>query len=416
MNGFDAVRRQVYGFALVNDIGPLFAVYSLLLLDNGLTAGQITTVFVIWAATAIVLEVPSGALADVIDRRILLAVAIGLRAVGIAIWLIEPGYPAALVGASLWALHSSLASGAWEALVHDQLTAVRHQDRYGTVMARIGQFNDLGIATAAITATAALAVGATTQTLGWITLAVQAISVHLIMGFDDVRWVVAGDDAEIEGSSTENEPPGGWLEAMRNGVRTLVADRRLVGVVAVTAVIEGLFVVDEYVPILARDRGASDTVVPVLVLVVWVGLLVGGEVAARRPDLSPPVLGVSLAAGAALMALAVRSRALTPLVLVGVGYAAQNLAHVIGDARLQERIAPRHRATITSIRSFVGGILATTAFVVIAAMSGGEDARNGLYVVLAVLAIAAIASARLVPAAASRRDAIGSPTAGASDT
>ena len=159
MSALRAVKRRLYAFSLIDEIGPLYAVYTLLFLDNGLGASQISTVFVIWAAVAIALEIPSGAVADMVDRRLLVAIALGLRAVGITVWLIEPSYAGALLGATLWALHTSLASGAWEALVHDELAAVDAEDRYAPVMARVGQFSNLGIAAGTIIATAALSVG-----------------------------------------------------------------------------------------------------------------------------------------------------------------------------------------------------------------------------------------------------------------
>lgn len=409
MSALRAVKRRLYAFSLIDEIGPLYAVYTLLFLDNGLSASQISTVFVIWAAVAIALEIPSGAVADMVDRRLLVAIALGLRAVGITVWLIEPSYAGALLGATLWALHTSLASGAWEALVHDELAAVDAEDRYAPVMARVGQFSNLGIAAGTIIATAALSVGGSIELLGWITVAIHALSIQQVVALPDVRWVSA-DQRDSDETDRSTGAVAEWRATMRDGLGEIASSRTLVGLVVVTAVLEGLFVVDEYVPLLARDRGADDAVVPLLVLAVWVGLLAGGEIAARRPRLSPVALGSALAVGAALMAIAVQGESLGLLVLIGVGYAAHEAIWVLGDARLQERIGPRRRATVTSVRSFLAGILATLAFLTVGALSSGDDPRPGLLAVIAVLAVTAVAATRLVPPAKPAAEQATEPT------
>ena len=79
------MRRRLYALAFVDEFAPLYALFTLWFIDNDVTTSQISIVFVVWAALAVVLEVPSGALADRIDRRKLIATAFALRAIGIAI-------------------------------------------------------------------------------------------------------------------------------------------------------------------------------------------------------------------------------------------------------------------------------------------------------------------------------------------
>ncbi|MEM9606241.1 MAG: MFS transporter [Actinomycetota bacterium] len=397
---FGRLRRRLLAVAFVDELSPLYAVYTLWFIDNGLDAGQISTVFVIWASVGIALEVPSGALADLVDRRRLIAAGLVLRATGIAIWLIEPTFTGVVIGAVLWALHMSLASGAWEALVHDELVAIGEEHRYAPVMARVGQAISIGVAVGTGVAAIALAAGASLESLGWVTVAVHAVSIWLVLGLPDVRWVVeqeTDDESEAGGLA-------GWWSTLRDGARTAFSTHLLAGIVLVTAGLEGLFVVDEYVPILARDRGVDDAVVPLLVLGVLIGLVAGGEVAARRPDIAPRPLGFALVLGAAGMMIAVTSSAPAALLLVGVGYGIHEVAWVLGDARLQERIGARHRATVSSVRSLLAGLVATAAFVLIGLLSDGDDPSPGLLVPLVLLAVVGLGVTRFLPRAATSVD------------
>ena len=82
------LRRRLYLLAFVDEFGPVYAVYTLWFNDNGISTSQISTVFLVWAAIGLLLEIPSGALADRVDRRHVLASAFGIRAVGIGLWLV----------------------------------------------------------------------------------------------------------------------------------------------------------------------------------------------------------------------------------------------------------------------------------------------------------------------------------------
>lgn len=372
------LRRRLYALAFIDEFGPLYAVYTLYFNDNGVTVAQLSAVFLTWSITTIALEIPSGAIADRIDRRRVLAVAFGLRAAAIVIWLIVPSFAGAMVGAGLWAVHSSLASGAWEAHIHDQLTARDAAGDYPVVMARVNQLGHLGIALASIVAIVVLGIGGTFEQLGWMTVGFHTLSVGLVSTLPDVNWVSAGEPA-TEGPIRE------WWKTLRAGLREARSSVDVFRLAILGAFVEGLFIFDEYVPVLARDRGASDATVPILVLVVWSALLVGGEFVARRPDASGRHLGGGLVVCTVVMIGALVSSPLWALGLIGFGYAALQANWVVIDARLQERVGPTNRATVTSVKGFGGGAISGIAFVVIGLATVGTDARPGLYAALAVV-------------------------------
>ncbi len=390
------VRRRLFSIAFVDELGPLYALYTLWFLDNGITAGQISAVFVIWAVVVLALEIPSGALADLIDRRRLLAVGVVLRGAGIAVWLIRPDLTGLLIGATLWAVQMSLASGAWEALVHDQLTAVDADDRYASVMARVGQSTNLGIVIAAATAAIALRAGVEIELLGWVTVALHLVSIALVTSLPDVRWVQQFDDDDDEQAAEASELAR-WWQTLRAGLVEARSSRSIGRLIAFGAVLEGLFVFDEYVPVLARERGVDDSVVPVFVLVVWGGLLAGGEVAARRPSIGGRTLGLTMAAGATAIGTGLVVREPWALVLIGLGYATLETTWVLSDARLQERISHRRRATVTSVRSFTAGIIEAVVFATIGLLAVGDDPTRGMVPMALVLLAGGLVGTRWIP-------------------
>lgn len=410
-----SLRRRLYGLGFVDEFGPLYALYTVLFLDNGITAGQISTVFLLWALIEVAFEVPSGAIADLVDRRTLLAFAFVLRAVGISIWLIEPSFTGVVIGASLWSVHQSLASGAWEALIHDELTAVGQADTYARTMARMEQFSAIGIMLGALVATGLVAVGASIVQLGWITVAVHALSIGLVLLLPDVRWVTHDEgtdevDVDVDGETggeVGGEPHdqidddrsafAAWRTTLRDGVRFAWSTPVALRLIALGAVLEGLYLFDDYVPILADERGADDAIIPVFFAVIFAGLVVGNEFVARRPQVSGRAVGIGMCIGATALGVAALSSSMWPLLLVGLGYAAQEVTWAISDARFQERLPQSTRATVTSVRSFFGGIVGIVAFGTVTLLSTSDLSVWTLAAVAAVLFLAGLVATRWIP-------------------
>jgi MFS family permease len=120
-----------------------YPVYALLFLDYGLTLEQFGILNGIWAATIVLLEVPSGALADTLGRRKLL-IATGIFMVLEMLVLLVAPIDGGAVLFSLFVLNRVLsgaaeaaASGADEALAYDSLKAAGQEHRWGHVLERV---------------------------------------------------------------------------------------------------------------------------------------------------------------------------------------------------------------------------------------------------------------------------------------
>jgi MFS family permease len=117
-----------------------YPVFTILFLDFGLTLQQFALLNVAWATAIVLLEVPSGALADTIGRRNLLVLAGALMVVEIAILCFAPmGNPNLLfaiflVNRVLSGTAEAAASGADEALAYDSLKEEGDVSDWGAVL------------------------------------------------------------------------------------------------------------------------------------------------------------------------------------------------------------------------------------------------------------------------------------------
>jgi len=130
---------------------PVFAVIQL---DYGLSMTQFALLNAIWAVSIVVLEVPSGALADRFGRRRLVVAASVLMVVEMALIAFVPLGNATLVF-WVWVLNRILsgaaeaaASGADEALAYDSLPEESRLERWPRVLSRLMMLSSLAFVVA----------------------------------------------------------------------------------------------------------------------------------------------------------------------------------------------------------------------------------------------------------------------------
>lgn len=379
--GVRRLTATLYGYSFLDDFVLLYPVYALLFADTGMSLWQISSLFALWSITAVVLEVPSGALADAVSRRLLLWVGPLFNAVGFALWVIVPSYGAFALGFVLWGVGGALCSGSLEALAYDELDRLGAADRYARVMGRVR-------AARLVATMAAIGLAGPVSALGGYP-AVGAASVLACL-------LAAATGARLPEHRTRPETGGdGWATTLRAGLAEARGNRSVRGALLLIPAVAAVWgALDEYTPLLARDTGVAETTVPYLILLVWT--LVTAASLLTGPAERLGTRGMAwLLAGSAL-ALAVGSVAQTPagIALVGLAFGGFQLAEVLADVRLQHRIDESRRATLTSVAS-LGTELATVATFGVYALLGTGAAHSTVFAVLAVpYLVTALALAR----------------------
>ncbi|MGW4155680.1 MFS transporter [Micromonospora chersina] len=341
------LAATLYAYAFLTDLVLLYPVYALLFADTGLSVGQISSLFVLWSAAGILLEVPSGAWADAVSRRLLLCLAPLLAAAGFALWVLVPSYPAFAVGFLLWGAGGALRSGALEALVWTELDRLGAAGRYARLIGRAKTAELLGVVAAMGLAAPVLALGGY-PAVGAASVAACLAAAAVATRFPEHR--APEPPGHDPAGAAQPDPDEGWWASLRGGLAEARADRSvraaLLLVPAVAAVWGGL---DEYTPLLARDTGIPAAGVPLLLLLVWAGTTVGGLLAPAGERLTDRGFAALLAGAALALAVGALLRHPAGFVLVGVAFAAFQLATVLADVRLQARISGPDRATVTSV-------------------------------------------------------------------
>ena len=137
-----------------------YPVFTILFLDFGLTVAQFSVLNAVWAATIVLAEVPSGAVADIIGRKRLLNFAAGVMIFEIGIISFMPRidpvviFAVFLVNRVLSGLAEAAASGADEALAYDSLKQAGMADHWGRVLELLMRYQAIGFVVAMTTGAA----------------------------------------------------------------------------------------------------------------------------------------------------------------------------------------------------------------------------------------------------------------------
>jgi hypothetical protein len=339
----------------------LYPLYGLLFSDHGLSAAQISTLFIIWSTTAFLLEVPSGALADVFSRRKLLILGALIGGLGYAAWIVLPSYAGFAAGFVLWGVSSALISGTFEAFVYDELAARGAADRYAGL---IGTAKS----SALVLNLAATALAAPLYQLGGYPLA-GAVSVcsclaqaAVALSLPEAPPVATADETEEVEPGASGGPLGRYAAMLRSGLSEVATSRAVRKAVALVALLGGFLAFDEYFPLLARDIGASTTLVPVLIAGTVAAQAIGGALAGPAYRLRGRLFAAGLAVSAGLLAWGALSGTAGGFVPIAVGYGVMQLVIIVAEARLQDAITGPARATVTSVSGLFAEVFAVAVY------------------------------------------------------
>ncbi len=134
--------RRFIAFRVFFNCRFYYPVFTVLFLDFGLSMAQFSILNAVWAATIVMAEVPSGALADIVGRRRLLIFAALSMVVEMGILCLAPRgdisllFVFFLINRVLSGLAEAAASGADEAIAYDALQARGMEEQWGRVLDR----------------------------------------------------------------------------------------------------------------------------------------------------------------------------------------------------------------------------------------------------------------------------------------
>lgn len=356
--------------------GLLIPVLVLLMVGRGLSLPTVGAVFASYGVVTLLLELPTGGLADVIGRRTVLALAELVTIAAMLVIAVGQTVPVLLAGTMLAGVGRALGSGPLEAWYVDAAHAVDPLTDLKPALARAGAAGAVGLALGALAGGAVVAATSLPDSGDGVLLSVSVpYLVSAAFGLVHLAGIVAWvrDPAR-------SVPRPGWRAVLFDVPRTVVAGGRLVSTnrvlrrISLRAAVMGIVLTTAEVlsPVQFEESIGADGYA-VLVTGAFLGTAAGshlGPLVGRlsggtgRGIVTATVLG---AVGLAGLALPTWGAAAAAYVFL---YASLGLDEPLLGELLHAETASDQRATVISVQSLVlqgGGTVGNLAVPLLAA-------------------------------------------------
>ncbi len=146
------IVRRYYGVWLVYALagGFLAGVYPLFLRSRGLNQFEINSVLAMYFAVTFLLDVPTGAFADAIGRRLAFVLGCALRCLGFGLYFLSHTYVLFLVAETIDAIGTTFCNGAIDAWGVDALDEAGFEGTKDRLFSRVSQLSSLGFMVTAL--------------------------------------------------------------------------------------------------------------------------------------------------------------------------------------------------------------------------------------------------------------------------
>ena len=322
-----------YAVGGLRELIPIYPLYSIMFGMHGVGPFELSVLFIIWASVGLILEIPSGALADTYSRKWLVVASGLLKSGAFLAWYFWQDFWGYAFGFVLWGIGSSLRSGAFEALLFEVLDEWQETSRFAFHYGRIRAL-----------ATGSIMIGEASGGLliahGFDIVLLISAAVPLVVSLPFCFWV---KDVRTDSTADYTGNLIGAVMEVR-GNPTLIF---ILGLSTLLLTVHGIF--DEYVPPLFLEQGFSIAAIAFLAIPVFSAQALGEYLADRFMYLSFKTLLNVMAVGAATLSLASVIGGVPGVVAVTLFFFLFGLAGTITESKLQAQIGGDSRATITSL-------------------------------------------------------------------
>lgn len=367
---YKSVIRLLFVFHFFGDLILIYAVDKLFLLSRGISIQEIAVLVAIWSGLTVLLEVPTGALADRWSRKYTLVLSGLFYSLCYVTWVFSYSFWPFVLGFIFRTIGGTLVSGTLQAYTYDFLKIHEKEDDFEKIWGRCITLNTLGIAIA-------VAIG------GYL----SEISYTLVLVFSALSPLVISIIALLlpEVKSTNRKTGRSYLSYFRGGIRQAFSNRLILKIMLYSViVIATLGLLEEYDQVLISERlRFSNTFIGIWAAIAVCVSSIGSFFAHRFKNLGWRVLsiiGITTGIGLVIISL-VRS----PFILVCllINCISLLLGLVTIEGMIQREIKTEERATISS----VCGVMGEVGTVIFSLFVGFVANKFGIHIGYGVLGV-----------------------------
>jgi len=373
MTAFNVKVLYVYKF--ISQCLPIYAFYTILFIERGMSITEVSVLIAIWSAFTIVFEVPSGVLADRWNRRNMLALATVLQGLCFIIWYFSHTFLMFAIGFVFWAIAESFTSGTEEGLIYDNLKSDGCEESFPTVYGKAHFYANVGT----IAGIASAGIIASFIRIEAIALLSAAICFANVIFASQIR------EKNFYSERLDKETAGFWGTLKEAGVFIKGSVGVLVSVLFLVTIASLGDYLDEFDALIINDFQLSEMWVSVILTARFVFIALGDLLAPTVQRKISSIRQIFLLGGLAYIFLAIFAVIWKPhgILIFGISFMIVAITEILLVNALQNEIREEGRATVMSFYS-LGQNVAMICFSLIYALLAGWFTLQQVYIIISI--------------------------------
>ena len=335
--------RLFYIFQFFFDFILIYAVEKLFMIDRGLDLSQIGILLFLWSVMTLLLEIPSGALADRWSRRKMLILSGLSFSVCYLIWLFSHSFSLFLLGFFFRTIGGTFASGTLQAFVYDYLKSVKKEFKFEKIWGKGNALRVLGIGVA-------VGIGGILSDISYnLPVILSAFSV-LIVALVAYLW------PEVQPSISTEETK--YWQFIKEASKTVLHNQVIFKLTLYTAITLTLLAsLEEFNDIYLNFLGFSRSHIGLIFALAGVTQSIASNFAHKFTEHSWLMIHLSAVVSVlVLIAAALIKHPLMAIPILFLGVILEFIG-VIKEGLIQKEISSHQRATVSSFNHFVMNLI-----------------------------------------------------------
>ena len=335
--------RLFYIFQFFFDFIFIYAVEKLFMLNRGLNLSQIGILLFLWSIMSLLLEVPTGALADHWSRKKMLILSGVFFSICYATWAFSSSFWLFLLGFLFRTLGGTFASGTLQAYVYDFLKLNNKEGEFEKVWGRGNALRTLGIGTAVL-------FGGFFSEISYMFTSIASSLSILSISFIAFLW------PEIP-SATSTKEESYW-KFIKSSVKTVRNNSYLLRIVAFSGITLSIFAsLEEFNDVYLQFLGYPNSVIGIIFALATIGQSLASILAHKFKNHAWKALNAITVIGfLILIGVAFIKHPAMAIAILFLGVLLE-FSKVLNEGIIQREVPPNQRATVSSLNSFIHNLI-----------------------------------------------------------
>ena len=367
---------KIYSFKFLDDLVLIYPLYTVMFSDFHVTPIQISILLAVWAGTSLILEIPSGVLADKYSRKNLLFVGQIIRTIGYAIWIIFPTFWGFLIGFVFWGIKSAFTSGTFQAVIYDELKINNREKEYTKIIGMTKTLSFVAILLASLLSSIAIPYGYSFVLV--ISCFATLLSALIIFLLPNVKKVESTHERE-------------YFTLLKQGIKDAFSSKTIIYIMIFLSLAYALGgALDEYWTLFASDTGLALNRLGIFLAIMSLSQGLASYIAHKFDKLSNMFFYFLFGLCSTFLFLSAYFHTVSSLALLVLFSFLFTIIHIVFDGKLQHAIPTNTRATVSSVNGFLIEVGAILVFFFVGFFTQISSLRNvfgGFGILILIIAI-----------------------------